>query len=132
MVASLNKIHFTASEASAYEFMPYHPLPSHRPDTRPPTLVPALLDSVRPNVESCRDVTSRLAEIIPKNQFWRWKDMWSNSLKTAVFAAVLVEYLSSGQLASHQQVSDQLGSEYLMPLGALDPTRDASAGGIQG
>lgn len=73
--------------------------------------VPALLDPVRQTVESCQAITSLLAEIVPRNQFWRWKDMWSNSLKTAVFAAVLVEYLSSGQLASHQQVSDQLGSK---------------------
>lgn len=86
MVASLNKIHFIAPEA-----------------------IPTLLDSVRPTIESCQSITSGLAEIIPSNQFWRWKDMWSNSLKTAVFAAVLLEYLSSGQLASHQQVSDQLG-----------------------
>ncbi|KAG2010056.1 translin, variant 2 [Coprinopsis cinerea AmutBmut pab1-1] len=72
-------------------------------------LVPALLDSVRPALLSCRDVAEGLADLIPPNQFWRWKDMWSNSLRTAVFAAVLVEYLTSRTLASLSQVSDQLG-----------------------
>ncbi|TEB39728.1 translin [Coprinellus micaceus] len=86
MVATLNKIHFT-----------------------PPDTISALLDTVKSVIVGCQSVTKGLAEIVPPNQFWRWKDMWSNSLKTAVFASVLVEYLSSGQLAGLQQVSDQLG-----------------------
>lgn len=73
-------------------------------------LVPALLDSVKPTLDSCQEVTAGLAATVPENQFWRWKDMWSNSLRTAVFAAVLVEYLSSRDLASLQKVSEQLGS----------------------
>ncbi|KAF5338968.1 hypothetical protein D9611_008719 [Ephemerocybe angulata] len=86
MVGLLNRIHFTPTDA-----------------------LPALLESVKPILNDCQAVIKALADSVPPNQFWRWKDMWSNSLRTAVFAAVLVEYLSSGQLASLQQVSEQLG-----------------------
>lgn len=37
--------------------------------------------------------------------------MWSNSLRTAVHSAALVEYLSSGSLITLPQVSEVLGSE---------------------
>ncbi len=73
--------------------------------------MPALLDSVKPVINSCQAVTSALVLIIPKNQFWRWKDMWSNSMRTAAFAAVLIEYLSNRSLLSLEKVSDALGSE---------------------
>jgi len=86
MVGILNKIHSTPSEA-----------------------VRSLLDSVRPILLSCQDMTLRLSDIIPENQFWRWKDMWSNSIRTAIFAAVLIEYLSSRKLLSLGQTAETLG-----------------------
>ena len=72
--------------------------------------MPALLDSARPVLESCRETTAALADIIPENQFWKWKEMWQNSLRNAVFSAVLVEYLHSGGLLSLPAVSETLGS----------------------
>ncbi|PPQ89650.1 hypothetical protein CVT25_013837 [Psilocybe cyanescens] len=86
MVGLLNKIHSTPADA-----------------------MPILIDSVRPILLSCRDVTTTLARIIPENQFWRWKDMWSNSIRTAVFAAILIEYLSSRTLLSIAQSAEILG-----------------------
>ncbi|CAA7261402.1 unnamed protein product [Cyclocybe aegerita] len=86
MVGLLNKIHST-----------------------PPDALPALLESVRPTLLSCRDVTGALSTIIPPNQFWRWKDMWSNSMRTAVFAAALIEYLSNRALLSLSQAAELLG-----------------------
>ncbi|XP_006462665.1 hypothetical protein AGABI2DRAFT_224180 [Agaricus bisporus var. bisporus H97] len=71
--------------------------------------LPPLLDSVQPVFQSCRATISQLASIIPENQFWRWKDLWVHSLRTAVFAVALVEYLKSRDLVSLQQVSDTLG-----------------------
>lgn len=38
--------------------------------------------------------------------------MWSNSLRTAVYSAALVEFLATGKLISLQQVSQILGSEH--------------------
>jgi hypothetical protein len=52
-----------------------------------------------------------LTSLVPENQFWRWKDMWSNSLRTAVFASSLIEYLSTGALISLPRVAEILGSE---------------------
>ena len=37
--------------------------------------------------------------------------MWSNSLRTALYSAALVEYLSSGSLITLSQASEVLGSE---------------------
>jgi len=76
--------------------------------TRPETM-PTLLDSVKPALLSCQEVTSALVLIIPSNQFWRWKDMWSNSIRTAAFAAVLIEYLSNRTLLSLEKTSEILG-----------------------
>ncbi|ETW81586.1 hypothetical protein HETIRDRAFT_318651 [Heterobasidion irregulare TC 32-1] len=70
--------------------------------------LPALLDSVRPVLQSCQETNSALANLIPANQFWRWKDMWTNSLRTAVFAAALIEYLSHGVLLPLADVNEQL------------------------
>ncbi|KAI0712191.1 Translin [Earliella scabrosa] len=71
--------------------------------------MPALLDTARPVLDSCRETTSGLAAIIPENQFWRWKEMWQNSLRNAVFAATLVEYLHSGGLLPLPAVAEKLG-----------------------
>ena len=75
--------------------------------------VPALLESVRPTLSSCQSVTAAIAELVPENQYWRWKDMWSNSMRTAVFAAALMEYLSNRRLLSLAQASETLGSTWL-------------------
>ncbi|RDB14554.1 Translin [Hypsizygus marmoreus] len=86
MVGMLNKVHSTRKES-----------------------IPALVDSVRPVLLSCRETTSALVKLIPENQFWRWKELWSNSLRTAVFAAALMEYLSTRTLITLPQVSELLG-----------------------
>ncbi|TFK74876.1 translin [Pluteus cervinus] len=86
MAGTLNKIHST-----------------------PPDLILNLLDVVRPTITSCRDNMVNLAAIIPPNQFWRWKDMWSNSLRASIFSAALVEYLSNRTLITLPQVCEILG-----------------------
>ena len=75
--------------------------------------MPSLLDQARPVLESCRETTAALADIVPPDQFWKWKDMWSMSLRNAVFSATLIEYLKSGTLLSLPAVADTLGCEYL-------------------
>ncbi|KAH6912840.1 translin [Coprinopsis sp. MPI-PUGE-AT-0042] len=86
MVGLLNRSHVTPSEALL-----------------------SLLDTVRPVLQSCQSVMEGLATLVPPTQFWRWKDMWSHSMKTAVFAAVLTEYLTSRKLLTIAEVSTQLG-----------------------
>lgn len=55
-----------------------------------------------------------MASIVTPNQFWRYKDMWQNSLRNVVFAVVLVEFLATHKMASIESVSEQLGSKYLL------------------
>ncbi|KAG6852789.1 hypothetical protein C0991_009126 [Blastosporella zonata] len=86
----------------------------------PSASMPTLLNGVRPVLLSCRETTRALADIIPENQFWRWKDMWSNSLRNAVFAATLIEYLSTRTLLSLSQVSELLGTVNAVTLGNFE------------
>jgi len=72
--------------------------------------VPVLLNSVRPILASTSDVSSALAEIVPPNQFWRFKESWSNSLRTCVFVAALIEYLDNQTLITLPLCGERLGS----------------------
>ncbi|KAF8914959.1 translin [Mucidula mucida] len=71
--------------------------------------VPNLITSVKPVLESTQAVHAALADLVPPNQFWRWKEMWTNSLRTSVFVATFLEYLSTGTLLSLSATSAQLG-----------------------
>ncbi|KIP05378.1 hypothetical protein PHLGIDRAFT_128937 [Phlebiopsis gigantea 11061_1 CR5-6] len=75
----------------------------------PSSQLPPLLNQIKPVLASCKDTNASLANIIPANQFWRWKEMWSISLRNAVFAATLVGYLESGILLTLPQVREILG-----------------------
>ncbi|KXN88166.1 Translin [Leucoagaricus sp. SymC.cos] len=81
----------------------------NRIHSTPLDALPLLLDSVRPVIQTCQETVSQLALIVPENQFWRWKDMWTNSLRTVVSAVAMVEYLTKRDLVSLQEVSDSLG-----------------------
>ena len=104
MAGILNKLHSTPPDQST----PF--LASGASKSEPRTVGP-LLDSVRPIVESCQKNSSALAKIIPPNQFWKWRDMWSISLRNAIYSAALVEYMTTRTLISLEQVSATLGSE---------------------
>ncbi|KAI0031390.1 translin, partial [Vararia minispora EC-137] len=75
----------------------------------PSSQIPALVDSVRPVLASCKSTSEGIATLIPPNQFWRWKEMWTNSLRSAVFSAVFSEFLMNGALLSLDAVAEQLG-----------------------
>jgi hypothetical protein len=72
------------------------------------------LDQAQPPLDSCHDVIGSVAILIPSHQFWRWKDMWINSLRSIVFSALLVHYLAEGTLMSLQAVSERIGGECKM------------------
>jgi hypothetical protein len=110
MVGLLNKIHSTPSSSSQSQNTPGSF--SAVPDTISFGVVPALLDSVRPVLLSCQEANAGLVVLIPPNQFWRWKDQWANSLRTAIFSASLIEYLTTGKLISLSHASEILGSEH--------------------
>ncbi|KAF9046445.1 Translin [Panaeolus papilionaceus] len=75
----------------------------------PPDAIPTLLSSVRPHLSGVKNVTLALSEIVPQNQFWRWKDMWTNSLRTIVFCAALTEYLETRTLISLPDAANIIG-----------------------
>ncbi|GJE97175.1 Translin domain-containing protein [Phanerochaete sordida] len=81
----------------------------NRIHSTPAEQMPALLGQVKPVLESCRTTTAAIANVVPPTQFWRWKDMWTNSLRSAVFAATMVGYLETGTLLTLPQVRDVLG-----------------------
>ena len=72
--------------------------------------VPPLLDTVSSGLLSCRETCAALANLVPPDQFWKWKDMWSISLRNAVFAATMVGYLRTGKLLTLAEVTDILDS----------------------
>jgi hypothetical protein len=104
MAGMLNKLHSTPPDQSTS--FPASGAPGSELWTVEP-----LLASVRPIIQSCQKNSSALAEIIPPNQFWKWKDMWSVSLRNAIYSAALVEYMTTRSLISMEQVSAALGSE---------------------
>ncbi|KAF8583113.1 Translin [Ramaria rubella] len=86
IVGLLNKIHST---------------PSHS--------IPTLVDTARPMLAECQESTAAIASLIPVYQFWRWRNIWQRQIQSAVFAAALVEYLSTGSLLSLSQANELLG-----------------------
>ncbi|KAF9077695.1 Translin [Rhodocollybia butyracea] len=75
----------------------------------PSVAIPSLIETIQAPLHSCGEITAALASLIPPNQFWRWKDMWCNSLRSAIFAAALSLYLTKGTLISLQGTSEILG-----------------------
>jgi hypothetical protein len=73
-------------------------------------VVPALLEAVRPVFHSCHTITATLAETIPRDEVWKWRELWIVPLRAAVFSVVLAYFLTDGTLASLSTVAEQLGS----------------------
>lgn len=74
------------------------------------TVVPALLETARPVFHSCHEITATLAEMIPHDEVWKWKELWTAPLRAAVFSVVLACFLTDGTLAPLASVAEQLGS----------------------
>jgi hypothetical protein len=86
-------------------------------------VVPALLETVRPVFHSCHTITAALAETIPRDEMWRWKDLWTAPLRAAVFSVVLECFLTDRTLVPLSTVAEQLGSTsstHAIPCEALN------------
>ncbi|EJD50703.1 Translin [Auricularia subglabra TFB-10046 SS5] len=81
----------------------------NRIHSTPKPELPALLATIEPGFEQCRESNTKIAALVPDHQYWRWKDQWSRHQQTAVFVVSLIEYLSSGQLVSLQDAATRLG-----------------------
>ncbi|CAE7107229.1 unnamed protein product [Rhizoctonia solani] len=71
--------------------------------------VKPLTESSSSIVISCHEEFTKIANVVPPNQFWRWKDMWSRSLQNLIFVAVLNEYLSTERLLTLPECEQLLG-----------------------
>ncbi|GAA5982910.1 hypothetical protein JCM11641_002624 [Rhodosporidiobolus odoratus] len=71
--------------------------------------IPRLLTSLDPTLPPIRDALSNLAKLIPKEQFYRYSDMFSRSIQTASYIIVLRVFLDTEDVASKADVAESLG-----------------------
>jgi len=83
----------------------------NRVHSTPSAQLPGIVDSVQAVLITCQTVSKSLVDLIPPNQFWRWKDMWTNPIRSAVYSCVFSEFLSNGALLSLDAVATKLGIE---------------------
>ncbi|KAI0004524.1 translin [Russula compacta] len=75
----------------------------------PRSEIPALLETIRPVLHNCHEIAATLAEMIPQDELWKWKELWTAPLRAAVFSVVFAGFLTDGALASLTLVAEQLG-----------------------
>ncbi|KEP47423.1 recombination hotspot-binding protein (translin), related protein [Rhizoctonia solani 123E] len=71
--------------------------------------VKPLIESSSSIVKGCHEEFAKIAQVVPPNQFWRWKDMWTRSLQNIIFVAALDEYLSTERLLTLPECEQILG-----------------------
>jgi hypothetical protein len=76
-------------------------------------VVPALLETILPVFHSCHEITATLAEMVPPDEVWKWKELWTAPLRAAVFSVIFARFLTDGTLAPLATVAEQLGSTSL-------------------
>ena len=54
---------------------------------------------------------SKLASIVPGDQYYRFHDHWRFSIQRLAFLASLIVYLESGQMATIEQVAEMIGGK---------------------
>ncbi|KAG9103334.1 hypothetical protein FRC07_010016, partial [Ceratobasidium sp. 392] len=59
-----------------------------------------LIEEASAVVASCNEELEKIASLVPPNQFWRWKDMWTRHLASILFVAALNEYLTTERLVT--------------------------------
>jgi len=68
-----------------------------------------LVASVHTTLGGCRENTRAIADLVPPNHYWKWKEIWQKTLQAAVFVVVLCRYLEDGSLIMLADVSKELG-----------------------
>jgi hypothetical protein len=70
-------------------------------------------------VVSYQEPVKALIVLIPPHEFWKWKDMWTNSMRTVVFAAALRQFLLDRTLISLPETAQLLGGKRLTLAGIV-------------
>ncbi|GAA5926354.1 translin [Sporobolomyces koalae] len=91
---------------------------AHRPLTTvlsrvhstPAAEIPQLLASVDPLLPALQTALGQLAELVPSQQFYRYNDQFSQSLKTSSYIVILRRFLESDckQVVTKDQVAQEL------------------------
>jgi hypothetical protein len=75
-----------------------------------PSVVAALIETILPVIRSCHEIMATLAETIPRDEVWKWKELWTAPLRAAVFSVVMTFFLIDGNLEPLGAVAEHLGS----------------------
>ena len=75
-----------------------------------PLVVLALLETILPVIHSCHGITATLAGMVPQDEMWKWKELWTAPLRTAVYSVVMACFLIDGILEPLGSVAEHLGS----------------------
>ncbi|BGP20200.1 hypothetical protein JCM10213_005945 [Rhodosporidiobolus nylandii] len=71
--------------------------------------IPQLLASLDPTLPPIRSALASLAQLIPKEQFYRYSDMFSRAMQTASYVVVMRAFLEREDVASKDEVAEALG-----------------------
>ncbi|EJU03107.1 Translin [Dacryopinax primogenitus] len=75
----------------------------------PTSQLPKLIETVKPLIESCKQNAKAMAEIVPPNSFWRWKNTWAQSIQGIVFVLALCRFLEKGTLITLSEANEAIG-----------------------
>ncbi|GAA5820817.1 hypothetical protein JCM11251_001828 [Rhodosporidiobolus azoricus] len=71
--------------------------------------IPQLLASLDPTLPALRSSLANLAQLIPREQFYRYSDSFSRAIQTASYIVVLRAFLEREEVASKGEVAEALG-----------------------
>ncbi|GAA5871720.1 hypothetical protein JCM8547_008123 [Rhodosporidiobolus lusitaniae] len=71
--------------------------------------IPSLLSTLDPTLPSLRTALAQLASLIPKEQFYRYSDLFSRAIQTASYVVVMKVFLQREDVASKSEVAEALG-----------------------
>ncbi|KAG9018591.1 hypothetical protein FRB90_011259, partial [Tulasnella sp. 427] len=75
----------------------------------PTSQFPELVSKIRPYIATVHTDLATLVELVKPEEYWRVKDIWAKQLQSTVYVVCMCEWLTTGKLATIEQVSSELG-----------------------
>ncbi|KZT34367.1 Translin [Sistotremastrum suecicum HHB10207 ss-3] len=89
-----------------------------------------VLSSLRSDLRNCRVTVRNIADVVPSDQFWRWKDLWTRPMQSLVFVATLSRYLENRTLMTLTELNQELEIDEDIKDRFFIPTEDYLQGVI--
>ncbi|KZS90458.1 Translin [Sistotremastrum niveocremeum HHB9708] len=89
-----------------------------------------VLSSLRSDLRNCRVTVRNIADVVPSDQFWRWKDFWTRPMQSLVFVATLSKYLENRTLMTLTELNQELEIDEDIKDRFFIPTEDYLQGVI--